>query len=72
MCTSVFLFSLQVAYEICSLALCPLPTPADPPPSLLAHVDLSPPSLCLLSFEEMMGTSLPLSLPPSGAHTSLR
>lgn len=60
MCMSVFLFSLWVAYEICSLAPCPLPTPADPLPSLLARVDLSPPSLCLLSFEDMMGASLPV------------
>lgn len=27
MCTSVFLFSLRVVYEICSLGICPLPTP---------------------------------------------
>lgn len=60
MCMSVFLFSLRVAYEICSLELRPLPTLADPPPSLLAHVDLSPPSMCLLSFEETRGASLPM------------
>lgn len=55
--TSVFLFSLWVAYEICSLVFCPLPTLAGPPPSISPGIWRSLPAIsspCLLSFEEVI------------------